>query len=171
MVYRTRTYIAADWDHDFDAVEQLRKWNDSGYWSLSFTDAHELHQSRDTSKPCNIKASLRQRMDASKRFVLIVGDHTDSVTKGGCQWCWSYRRGYKLCNVGKYVTFESYIECECRMAKEAGVEIVVLYNSARVNKSLCPEVIRDCGVHAPMKSRRKGYLDWDYQQVKMALGK
>lgn len=25
MVYRTRTYIAADWDHDFDAVEQLRK--------------------------------------------------------------------------------------------------------------------------------------------------
>ena len=31
MVYHTRTYIAADWDHDFDAVEQLRKWNDSGY--------------------------------------------------------------------------------------------------------------------------------------------
>lgn len=47
----------------------------------------------------------------------------------------------------------------------------VTYNSACVNKSLCPEVIRDCGVHVPMKSRRKGYLDWDYQQVKMALGK
>lgn len=54
MVYRTRTYIAADWDHDFDAVGQLRKWNDSGYWTLSFTDAHKLHQSRDTSKPCNL---------------------------------------------------------------------------------------------------------------------
>lgn len=110
-------------------------------------------------------------MDASKRFVLIVGDHTDSVTKGSCQWCWSYRCGYKLCNVGKYVTFESYIEYECRIAKEAGVEIVFLYNSARMNKSLCPEVIRGCGVHAPMKSRSKGYLDWDYQQVKKALGK
>lgn len=171
MVYRTRTYIAADWDHDFNAVEQLRKWNDSGYWSLSFTDAHELHQSRDTSKPCNIKASLRQHMDASKRFVLIVGDHTDSVTKGGCQWCDSYYQGYKVCDAGRYVTFVSYIEYECRMAREAGIKIVVLYNSARVNKSLCPEVIRDCGVHAPMKSRRKGYLDWDYQQVKMALGK
>ena len=27
MAYRTRTYIAADWSGDRDAVEQLRKWN------------------------------------------------------------------------------------------------------------------------------------------------
>lgn len=32
MVYRTRTYIAADWDGDRDAVDQLHKWNDSDYW-------------------------------------------------------------------------------------------------------------------------------------------
>lgn len=31
MVYRTRTYIAADWDGDRDAVDQLHKWNDSNY--------------------------------------------------------------------------------------------------------------------------------------------
>lgn len=31
MVYRTRTYIAADWDGDRDVVEQLHKWNDSNY--------------------------------------------------------------------------------------------------------------------------------------------
>ena len=47
--YRTRTYIAADFDHDKDAVDQLYKWNNSKYWSLSFTDAHELHTSSDTS--------------------------------------------------------------------------------------------------------------------------
>lgn len=34
MVYRTRTYIAADWDGDRDAVEQLHKWNDSNYWGF-----------------------------------------------------------------------------------------------------------------------------------------
>ena len=28
-VYRTRTYIAADFDHDKDAVDQLHKWSDS----------------------------------------------------------------------------------------------------------------------------------------------
>lgn len=49
VTYRTRTYIAGDWDHDKDAVDQLHKWNDSKYWSLSFTDAHDLTSSRDSS--------------------------------------------------------------------------------------------------------------------------
>ena len=49
MYYRTRTYIAADWSGDYDAVEQLHKWNSSKYWSLSFTDAHDLMQARDNS--------------------------------------------------------------------------------------------------------------------------
>lgn len=87
MVYRTRTYIAADWDGDRDVVEQLHKWNDSNYWGLSFPDAHDLQQSRDSSLPCSIKSSLKKRMDGSKRFVLIVGDSTNSVTKGSCQYC------------------------------------------------------------------------------------
>ena len=26
-VYRTCTYIAGDWENDFDAVNQLKKWN------------------------------------------------------------------------------------------------------------------------------------------------
>ena len=56
MFYRTRTYIAGDWDHDSDAVNQLHKWNDSDHWSLSFTDAHDLMQARDTSNNCSIKA-------------------------------------------------------------------------------------------------------------------
>jgi len=47
--YRTRTYIAGDWDHDKDAVDQLHKWNDSNHWSLSFTDAHDLTSANDSS--------------------------------------------------------------------------------------------------------------------------
>lgn len=34
MVYRTRTYIAADWDNDSNAVQQLNYWNDNKYFSL-----------------------------------------------------------------------------------------------------------------------------------------
>lgn len=49
-LYRTRTYIAADFDNDKDAVDQLHKWNDSSnYWSLSFSDAHDLQTSSDNS--------------------------------------------------------------------------------------------------------------------------
>ena len=79
MYYRTRTYIAADWSGDYDAVEQLHKWNSSKYWSLSFTDAHDLMQARDNSLNCSIKASLSKRMDASRTFILIVGNNTKSV--------------------------------------------------------------------------------------------
>ena len=43
MVNRTKTYIAADWDNDFDAVEQLHKWNDNPFYSkLDFVDVHEF---------------------------------------------------------------------------------------------------------------------------------
>ena len=73
MNYRTRTYIAADWDGDNDAVKQLHYWNDNKYYSLSFTDAHDLQQSRDSSLNCSIKRSLAIRLDVSKTFVLIVG--------------------------------------------------------------------------------------------------
>lgn len=27
MTYRTKTYIAGEWDGDSDAIEQLYKWN------------------------------------------------------------------------------------------------------------------------------------------------
>ena len=71
MAYRNKTYIAADWDHDKNAVEQIYKWKDSDHWSLDFHDAHEITQARDTSLPCSIKRSLKERMDSSKLFVLI----------------------------------------------------------------------------------------------------
>ena len=87
MAYRTKTYIAAHWAGDKDADDQLHKWNDSNYWSLSFTDAHDLTQARDGSLNCSIKASLGTRLDASKTFVLIVGENTRTVRSGSCQYC------------------------------------------------------------------------------------
>ena len=33
MAYRTKTYIAADWDGDKNAIDQLHTWNDGKhYW-------------------------------------------------------------------------------------------------------------------------------------------
>ena len=121
MAYRTRTYIAADWDGDRDAVDQLHKWNDSNYWGLSFTDAHDLQQSRDSSLPCSIKSSLKERMDHSKRFVLIVGDSTDTVTKGSCRYCGSYNSWTSSCARLHSVDYRSYIKYECDKAVEAGI--------------------------------------------------
>ena len=169
MFYRTRTYIAGDWDHDSDAVNQLHKWNDSEHWSLSFTDAHDLMQARDTSNNCSIKASLKQRMNASKRFVLIVGNSTNNLTAGGCQWCDSYNSSTKDCAKNKAVDCRSYIKYECDKAVEAGIKIIVLYKADRVERGKCPEAVRYRGIHTSMCYRDNGKLYWDYNSVKRAF--
>ena len=174
MVYRTKTYIAADWDTDKGAVDQLHTWNDSNYWSLSFWDAHGLKQARDNSLNCNIKSSLKDRLDASKRFVLIVGNNTTSVTSGSCQYCNSYNSHTYSCGKGYSVDYRSYIRYECEQALKAyndGVmKIIVLYNSCSINKSKCPEVLRNIGVHSQMgKVHSDGKCYYDYKTVKDAF--
>lgn len=169
--YRTYTYIAADWDTDKDAVDQLHKWNDGQKWILSFKDAHDITQSRDTSLYCTIKSSLKSRMDVSKTFILIVGSHTATITKGGCQYCGSYNSYTKRCAKSYSVDYRSYIDFECDKAVEAGIKIVVLYNYAPVQRDKCPASVKYTGTHVAMKYfGNDGKYYWDYNAVKNALG-
>ena len=167
MAYRTKTYIAADWSGDKEAVDQLHKWNDSNYWSLSFTDAHDLTQARDSSLNCSIKSSLALRLDASKTFVLIVGSNTKTVRSGSCQYCNSYNSWTSACARGMSVNYRSYIEFECEKAIRDELKIVVLYNATTVDRSKCPDAIKYVGTHVAMKDR---YYAWNYQAVKDAIG-
>ena len=171
MYYRTRTYIAADWDGDKKAIDVLYSWNDNKYLTLSFTNAHDLMQARDTSLNCSIKRSLKERMDASKTFVLIVGDNTASVRSGSCQYCSSYTKYSwgSYCARNYSVDLRSYIEYECDKAIEAGIKIVVLYNAGRVDKNKCPQALRNYGNHVPMWYWNDGSYHWDYQAIKNAI--
>jgi hypothetical protein len=169
MAYRTKTYLAAEWDGDNDAIEQLHKWKKSKYWSLTFTDAHDLTQARDSSLNCSIKSSLATRLDSSKTFVLIVGSNTKTVRNGSCQYCSSYNSWTKACSRGKSVDYRSYIEYECAKAIRDSLKIVVLYNAASVNKAKCPDVIKNVGTHKAMCYIKDGSYYWDYQTVKDAL--
>lgn len=169
MAYRTKTYLAAEWDGDSDAIEQLHKWNDSNYWSLSFTDAHSITQARDGSLNCSIKSSLDSRFAVSKTFVLIVGSNTKTVRSGSCQYCDSYSSYFKRCNKGYYVDYKSYIEYECSKAINDGLKIVVLYNAASVNKAKCPDIIKNVGTHKAMCYIKDGDYYWDYNTVKDAI--
>ena len=167
---RTKTYIAADWSGDIDAVEQLHKWNKSYYWSLSFSDAHDITQARDTSLNCSIKSSLRVRLEASKRFILIVGNQTKTVKSGSCQYCPSYNSWTYSCARGGHVDYRSYIEFECEKAIKDNIEIIVLYNAATIDKNKCPDIIKSYGKHVAMCYRKDGRLYWDYNAVKNAIG-
>ena len=166
---RTKTYVAGDWDHDKDAVDQLFKWNESQRYGLSFSDAHDLTQARDSSLNCSIKRSLAERLNSSKTFVLIVGDYTKSLRAGGCQLCDSYNSWTKSCARGHYVDYRSFVQYECDKAVNDGLNIIVLYNSTLVNKEKCPEVLRNRGIHRKMLKWVGSTLYWDYQTVKEAF--
>ena len=167
MAYRTKTYIAGDWTGDSDAIETLYKWKNSGYLNFDFVDAHSLTQARDSSLNCSIKRSLKERLDASKTFVLIVGANTKDLRAGGCQYCNNYRSyAYSSRCLHNYsLDFRSYIDYECEKAKEAGIRIVVLYNYANVYSDKCPESLRCIGSHVAMISNGR----WDYSSIKKAI--
>ena len=168
--YRTKTYIAADWTGDKNAVDQLYKWKEGRKWSLTFVDAHDLTQAKDSSLNCSIKASLKKRLDVSKTLVLIVGDKTKDLRSGSCVYCNSYNSWTYSCARGHSVDYRSYIDYECDKAVEAGMKIVVLYNSTRVNKDKCPDAVKNLGTHVPMRFRSyDGTEYWDYEAVRKAL--
>ena len=54
MEYRAKTYIAGEWEGDFDAIKQLYRWNERNKWVLHFKDAHKNKQCYDSSMPCTI---------------------------------------------------------------------------------------------------------------------
>lgn len=173
MVYRTRTYIAGDWTGDKEAIDQLYKWKNSNYWSLDFIDAHDLTQSSDSSLYCSIKASLRERLNRSKTFILIVGDHTTAITKGNCVNCRNYVPSYlggPKCSNGNSISLKSYINYECDKAINDELKIIVLYNKTYINKSLCPDQLRDIGTHVAMKKRDfYGNVTWNYESVRKTI--
>lgn len=169
MTYRTKTYIAGDWTGDYDAIEKLYEWNKSKYWALSFIDAHEITKAYDSSLNCSIKSSLKTRMDASKQFVLIVGDNTKTLRAGSCRYCNSLNSYLHYCARGYSVDYRSFIEYECDMAVKAKIDIIVLYNDTYVAKSKCPVAVKNIGKHVAMCYKKDGKIYWDYQAVKNAL--
>lgn len=173
MAYRTKTYVAGDWTGDKDAIDQLYKWKNSNYWSLTFTDAHDLTQSSDSSLYCSIKSSLCERLNVSKTFILIVGDSTTKITKGNCVNCRNYVPSYSggpKCVYGWGLSMKSYINYECDKAIRDGLKIIVLYNKTYKATSLCPEQLKNIGTHVAMKKTNwQGQVVWDYESVRKAI--
>ena len=165
---RTYTYIAGDWTGDADLIQEIYKWNESSHWGLSFKDAHELTNSRDTSLPCTIKRSLAERLNESKTFVLVVGEHTKALTKGACYHCDLYSHALRWCPKGHSISNLSFVQYECEKAKKDGLKIVVIYNRGSVDRSMCPQCLQSTGWHIPGKvwDRFTDSWIWNYSGIK-----
>lgn len=183
MVYRTKTYIAGDWTGDSDLIQKLDEWNKNKNLSLSFVNVHEVTQSSDSTLNCNIKRSLRKRLNITKTFVLIVGKHTCSLRSGACYTCQYYQAGIDIFNIppscknGGCVDNRSYIEYECEMALKdynAGElkNIVVIYNGLTApDYNKCPSILRNVGTHIGSDVIEDGVHKWAYSRIKDAICK
>lgn len=166
---RTKTYIAADWDSDSKVVEKLYEWNKSDFYNLHFLNVHDEKQSRDSSKYCSIKKSLKERMDISKTFVLVVGPNTNSITKGSCRYCERYSSYFSKCLDNYSLDHRSYIDFECEKAVEAGLKIIVIYNYANIDKSKCLRSVKNKGIHLPFYYYKDGQCYYNYTAIKKAI--
>ena len=170
MIYRTKTYIAGEWDGDSNLIEQLEEWNNNGRLALHYLPAHDLCSARDSSLNCSIKKSLRDRLDASKTFVLIVGFNTATATAGSCRYCANYSGYTHSCRKGYSTDMRSYIEYECAYAANHDMKIVVLYNYSSVRKDKCPASVRNLGKHLPAHHYdNSNKACWDYISIKCAI--
>ncbi len=169
MPYRTKTYIAADWENDKNAVDALSYWNKQKNRGLSFSDAHEISKIRnDYTNNCNIKKNCSYNLDYSKHFVLIIGEKTKSLRAGYCGYC----KNYNYCSY-VYKNNKSFVEFECDYAIRNHLPIIVLYNSTYVDKTKCIDSVKDLAIcHVPMIYRgTDNQLYWDYQGIKAAFDK
>lgn len=81
MVYKTKTYVAFDGTNDMTYYRTLKMWSENDNINFTLNNAHDLKSSRDSSLPETIKRSLRERIQASKVMILIVGKETHHHTK------------------------------------------------------------------------------------------
>lgn len=81
MAYRNKTYVAFDGDKDIKYYNLMKAWKQNDNTEFNFFDAHDINNANDSSQEETIKRKLRERMDNSKVFVLLIGESTKYLTK------------------------------------------------------------------------------------------
>ena len=76
MAYKNKAYVAFDADNDIRYYRLMQAWKQSDFTTFNFYDAHELNNLRNWSSEQTIKFKLKERLQNSKIFLLLVGEQT-----------------------------------------------------------------------------------------------
>jgi len=79
--YTNKTYVAFDADNDIRYYRLMQAWKKTDGSSFNFFDAHDLNNLMSFSSEETIKTKLRERINNTKVFVLLVGSSTKSLYK------------------------------------------------------------------------------------------
>ena len=123
------TYVAFDGDKDIWAYGYMKGWSENKRIDFELLDAHDLDNMTARARgEYYVKGKLRERMNKSKAFVLLVGESTKHLHK--------------------------YVGWEIDLAVELGLPIIVvnLNNETVMDSDRCPAKLRDaCAIHIPFK--------------------
>lgn len=154
MPYKNKTYIAFDGDNDIRYYWLMKAWkhNSNDFFAdFNFYDAHDLNTARDTSKEESIKRQLKERLDNSKLFILLVGDSTRYLYKF-IRW-----------------------EIEQAIARDIPIVVVYLNGSRNIDKDKCPPLLVDkIAIHISFNQKiiEHALNNWiaQYQKIKVTGG-
>lgn len=129
MSYRNKTYVAFDADNDMWAYGFMKGWSSRDNIDFEFFDAHSIKElTARANDEQYIKRILRERLQNSKHFILLVGASTKNLRK--------------------------YVQWEIDIAISLDLPIIVV-NLNKVNgcdSNNCPVSLRyHMSVHGPFK--------------------
>jgi len=131
MSYKDKTYVIFDGDNDMWAYAYMKGWKNNEKIDFDFNDSHDLKPL--TSKAENesyIKQRLRERLNSSKQFIVLVGDKTK--------------------NLYKFVRWEINIA----LSLDLPPIIVNLNNLRKIDNDLCPPILKGKnGIHISFKMK------------------
>lgn len=119
MAYKKQIYIAFDADNDIHYYYLMKAWKQNDNTVFDFKNAHEVNTINIFDSEQTIKRKLRERMESSKVFILLIGKHTKNLYK--------------------------YVRWEIELAKEKGLPIICinLNQSREVDGERIPKIIRE----------------------------
>jgi hypothetical protein len=126
MAYRNKCFTSFDGDNDIHYYRLLTAWHANDNFDFSFYDAHILTQARDSSSEETIKRSLKERLNNSKVFLLLIGKHTKNLFK--------------------------YVRWEIETAMSMGIPIVAvnLNGKREMDIDFCPPILKtELALHIP----------------------
>ena len=126
MSYKNKTYVCFDADTDMNYYRLMQAWKENEIIAFDFQNAHEINDIRDGSSEETIKRKLRERLENTKVFIVLIGDNTR--------------------NLYKYVRWE----IEYAIEKDIPIIAVNLNKLRRMDDDLCPPILKDkLAIHVP----------------------
>ena len=126
MDTQVKVHITADWENDQSVVDQIIKWNQDQGEPFSMEDSSNILEDMESEWSCFVRETLKEKIQKTDIFLLIMGEQTNLVQDGSCFFCENYRGFSGVCAHGRTADTRGIIEFQCDMAREFQKKIVVV---------------------------------------------